>query len=86
MKGCPNILISKGFKKMAWNKCPQGFEKSGYPCFSHEKKNIWVELYLTDTPAYGWLIGPGTKRANNRGQFFYSTKELKEILSKPYVP
>jgi hypothetical protein len=86
MKGCPNILIAKGFKKMPWNKCPQGFEKAGYPCFSHEAKNIWIEVYATDKPPYGWVIGRGIGDNFGHGKFFYSTKELKEILSKPYQP
>jgi hypothetical protein len=44
------VLRAHGFKKMRWDKCPQGFQESNYPCYSHEEKNIWCEVYLTDKP------------------------------------
>lgn len=58
MKGVESFLKKSGFVKMPWSKCPQGFEKANYRCYSNSEKNIWVELYLSDKPAYGWVISP----------------------------
>lgn len=79
-----SVLKSFGFKKMPWNKCPQGFEKSNYPCYSNAEKNQWCELYLSDEIPYGWIIGNGIKTTKSYlgGKFFETPKELNQILNQ----
>lgn len=71
-------LRSFGFKKMSWDKCPQGFRESNYPCFSLKEKNIWVEVYLSDKPPYCFLQ---STIAGYRGKFFYDADELRKHLT-----
>lgn len=81
MKGVITLLKSLGFKKQPWNKCPQGFKEYNYPCYSHEEKNMWCELYLSDTLPYGWIVGAGIKGTGiGGGGFFYSLPDLQKIL------
>lgn len=70
-----SILTSNGFNKMPWNKCPQGFEKANYPCYSHKEKNIWAEVYLSDPWPYLFIVGGGIKP-----QHIDDPQRLKELL------
>lgn len=72
-----SILIKAGFKDVPWDRCPQGFQKANYPCYSNEEKNIWCEVYAGDRVPYCWLIGPNT---NPRGIFFNEPKELRSFI------
>jgi hypothetical protein len=82
----PQILKSFGFKKMRWDKCPQGFKESNYPCFSHREKNIWCEVYLSDSFPYCWIIGDGFKGLGYLGgRFFDAPKDLKTFLQKLFA-
>lgn len=78
------ILRRFGYKKVPWNKCPQGFEKANYPCYTHKDHNVWVEVYKTDPLPYGWIIADSTKSSlgTNRGQFFDDIRELQFLLKK----
>ena len=75
------ILRANGFKKMSWDKCPQGFKEKNYPCYSNESKNIYAEVYTTDKPAYMWIIGPdiGDKKYPG-GKHFWESKDLVNLL------
>jgi hypothetical protein len=73
------VLRSAGFKRMSWDKCPRGFQDRNYQCFSHQERNLWAEVYLTDKPVYMQLEGVGI---GYNGKFFYEPKELNDYLNK----
>jgi hypothetical protein len=76
-----SVLKENGFKKMPWEKCPQGFKESNYQCFSDEKNNRYCEVYLSDKPPYCWVVGNGIKKSGIiGGQFTYEPNELKKLL------
>jgi hypothetical protein len=63
---------------MPWSKCPRGYKESNYQCYSHDDKNLWCEVYLSDKPPYSFLQWPG----GYRGAFFYEASELNEKIKK----
>lgn len=67
-----SILEEAGFEQSPWDKCPQGFEKSDYPCYTLKGHNVWVEIYKTDPIPYG--------RLNDK--FFDTANELKKLLKQ----
>lgn len=82
MKKAVSILRSFGFTKVHWDKCPQGFKKAGYPCYSN-KSGAWVELYLSDTIPYGRISANGlTSPDKFGGIFFDSDKQLITFLKQ----
>lgn len=71
------VVKSLGLKRMPWNKCAQGFKESNYQCFYDDKKNIWIEIYLTDRPVYCLVQ---SSKTGHWGKFFYDANELKTFL------
>ncbi len=80
-----NSLTSNGFKKVDWDKCPRGYERANYPCYSNEERNIWAEVYLGEKLPYMWIVGDGVKsKSHVGGQFIDSPKILDEVLNKVF--
>lgn len=75
-------LLANGFKKVPWNKCPQGFEKANYPCYSNEEKNIWAEVYLDEKWQYMFIEGDNIKPTGTLqlGTMIDEPKDLKTLL------
>lgn len=79
-----DTLIENGFKKVPWNKCPQGYEKANYPCYSHEEKNVWAEVYLDKGWQYMFIEGANIKPKGTLqlGTMIDYHKDLKALLKK----
>ncbi len=77
------VLLEQGFKKVPWEKCPQGFKESNFACYSDEANNRWCEVYLTEKPVYTWIVGSGINFSGyNGGRFFFSDQvdDLEKLL------
>lgn len=69
------VLKKNGYEQAPWSSCPQGFEKSNWPCFEHKKYNVWVEYYTNEN--YGHVY----HNLYPRGGYFNSPESLQELLN-----
>jgi hypothetical protein len=75
MKKIIALLIKKGYTQAPWDKCPQGFKESNYPCYQHKDHNVWVQLYPNEKYGhiYTAIYQPG---------YFATVQQLKRLLPK----
>jgi hypothetical protein len=79
-----SVLKEFGFKKMPWDKCPQGYKESNYQCFCTPFANMYAEVYLSDPYPYMWIVGDGMEGgvAHIGGKHFNEAEELHTFLLK----
>lgn len=84
MNAFVKILKDNGFKKVPWDRCPQGYQESNYQCFEHVYYNRWAEVYLSDPYPYVYIVGDGIAERLNYlgGQHINEPKDLENLFTK----
>lgn len=77
-----SVLRSFGFKKVRWEKCPQGFKQAGYPCYSHPLINAWAEVYPKE--GYMLLQDEHLNKGCWFGKHFNTPTELQKYMKRFY--
>jgi hypothetical protein len=77
-----SVLRSFGFKKVKWEKCPQGFKQANYPCYSHPSINSWAEVYPKEQ--YMLLQDEHLNKNHWLGKHFNTPKDLYNYMKKWY--
>lgn len=75
-----SVLKKFGFKKAAWDKCPQGFKEANYPCYLHPTINAWAEVY----PKEYYMLLQDEHIKGYLGKHFSEPSELEQHLKKYY--
>jgi hypothetical protein len=78
-----SVLREFGFKKVSWDKCPQGFKEAGFPCYTHPAVNCFASVYTKEN--YMHLDDEIINKSSHLGKHFFYASDLRKHLNKFYT-